>query len=249
MQPNLLILGGTSEATSLAEIIAKQAIKATLSYAGRVERIAQQPLPKRVGGFGGVDGLKTYLHTNHITHVIDATHPFAAQMSEHAFAACQTLNIPLLRLTRPEWQKMPTDNWQHVADMNAAVSALAGDARRVMLAIGRMHLAQFTQHQQHFYLLRLVDKPETPPQFADYVAEISRGPFTLENDIALLQTHHIDVIVAKNAGGAGAFAKIAAARQLGIKVIMIDRPILPKTEISHEPQQVLDWLKHNPVLP
>ena len=88
--------------------------------------------------------------------------------------------------------------------------------------------------------MRLVDKPETPPDFRDYVAEISRGPFTIENDIALLQEHRIDVIIAKNAGGSGAFAKIAAARQLGIEVIMIDRPILPKTEICYAPQQVLE---------
>lgn len=245
MQPKLLILGGTSEATSLAEIIVKHKIKATLSYAGRVARIAEQALPKRVGGFGGVEGLKTYLQTHEITHVIDATHPFAAQMSWHAYDACHTLQVPLLSLTRPKWQALANDKWQHVANMDEAAEALSGTARRVMLAIGRMHLARFYAHQQHFYLLRLVDAPTNPPEFADYEAEISRGPFTVEDDIVLLQKHRIDVIVAKNAGGAGASAKIEAARALGIEVIMIDRPALPETDSCHGPEEVLGWLSQN----
>ena len=244
MQPNLLILGGTNEATSLAKIIAKHQIKAIVSYAGRVERIAELPVPKRIGGFGGVDGLKAYIRAEQITHIIDATHPFAAQMSWNAAHACKALNIPLLALTRPAWQAQPGDRWQYVPDMDGAVRALDGAARRVMLAIGRMHLAAFTPHQQHFYLLRLVDPPEIAPAFRDYHTVISRGPFTTEDDVKLLKTHEIDVIIAKNAGGRGAVAKIDAARALGIDVIMIDRPELPERAECQTVEDVLMWL-HN----
>ena len=114
-----------------------------------------------------------------------------------------------------------------------------------MLAIGRMHLAVFTEHQQHFYLLRLVDAPEKAPEFIHNTVVISRGPFTTENDKALLQEHQIDVIVAKNAGGTGAAAKIKAARDLGIAVIMISRPVLPERNECHKAEQVLDWLHHS----
>ena len=251
MQPNLLILGGTQEATSLAKIIAKHQIKATLSYAGRVERIAEQPLPKRIGGFGGVSGLTDYLKSEQITHMIDATHAFAAQMSWNAAHACQETGLPLLRITRPAWQEQDGDNWYHVADMQAAVGALAGKAQRVMLAIGRMHLRQFVCHQQHFYLLRLVDAPDTPPDFKHHMAIISRGPFTTEDDVALLKAHKIEVIVAKNAGGKGAVAKIEAARALGIKVIMISRPDMPQQDDfpllneTHNVDEVLRWLERH----
>lgn len=248
MQPNLLILGGTSEATSLAQIIAKQGIKATISYAGRVEHIKEQALPKRIGGFGGVAGLKAYLETQHISHVIDATHPFAAQMSWHVAEACRQLNLPLLALSRPPWTQVAGDNWQHVPDIAGAVRALDQPQRRVMLAIGRMYLADFIPHQQHFYLLRLVDAPEIAPDFSDYAVEIDRGPFTIEQDIALLQKHQIDLIVSKNSGGSGAAAKLAAARELGIEIVMIARPDLPKRAECHHPDEVLNWLSHNPAM-
>ncbi len=130
MQPNLLILGGTAEGSTLAQIIAKTEVKARLSYAGRVDRPRPQPIEKRVGGFGGVSGLIGYLKAEQITHVVDATHPFAAQMSLNAVVACRKLEIPLLALTRPAWTQTQGDNWNCVQDLKSAAQSLNQPARR-----------------------------------------------------------------------------------------------------------------------
>ncbi|WP_171102266.1 cobalt-precorrin-6A reductase [Ruegeria sp. HKCCD7255] len=242
--PNLLILGGSTEANALAKTLSEQGVAATYSYAGRVDTPRPQPLPTRVGGFGGIDGLIRYLRENTITHVVDATHPFAAQMSRNAIEACTATQIPLAALTRPPWVAGPGDTWQHVADVPAAVAALAGAPRRVFLATGRLHLEAFAAQPQHHYLLRLVDEPDGVPLPQAYVV-VARGPFTEESDRALMQHHGTQLVVSKNAGGTGARAKLDAARSLGLPVLMIDRPSLPqRVELSHV-SQVLDWLAHS----
>lgn len=215
-----------------------------VSYAGRVERPYPTALPHRIGGFGGPGGLATYLRTQEITHVIDATHPFAAQMSANAIEAAQATGVPLAALTRPPWQPGQGDDWQAVADIPAAVAALNGPPRRVMLAVGRMHLDDFAPNPQHFYLLRLVDPPEGALPFPDCAVEVSRGPFTEADDRALMERHGIDLVVSKNAGGSGARAKLDAARALGLPVVMIDRPALPPRTELHETAEVLDWIAH-----
>ena len=242
MRQNLLILGGTSEASSLAHLISKTEFNATISYAGRVERIRQQPIQKRIGGFGGVDGLTSYIISNCITHLIDATHPFAAKMSQNAILASQNTNIPFAALTRPQWQKRKTDNWYLVPDIKTAAAALDCNPKRVMLAIGRMHLTHFYKNPQHFYLLRLIDKPVEPPAFTNQVIEVSRGPFTTNQDKSLLSKYKIDLMVAKNAGGNAAYAKIEAARQLKIKVIMIERPVISYRLTFYNPEEVVQWI-------
>ncbi|NVO55780.1 cobalt-precorrin-6A reductase [Rhodobacteraceae bacterium B1Z28] len=241
---NLLILGGTTEANALARAIADRGIPATYSYAGRVETPRSQPLPVRVGGFGGVDGLVCYIRDHGISHVIDATHPFAARMSGNAVAACHETSTPLVALTRPAWTPQDGDRWYRVSDIPAAVATLDRSAQRVFLAVGRMHLEEFAAQPQHHYLLRLVDEPAgLPLPNCDVV--VSRGPFTVEDDLALIQRHHIELVVSKNAGGAGARAKLDAARAQGVPVLMIDRPALPqRTELSSV-AQVLDWLAHS----
>jgi precorrin-6A/cobalt-precorrin-6A reductase len=244
MTPNLLILGGTMEATALARAVAEAEIAGTVSFAGRVARPVRQPLPQRIGGFGGVAGLRAYLAEAAITHVIDATHPFAAQMSCSAIAACAAAEVPLIALTRPPWQPGAGDEWIRVPDIAGAVAALDQPARRVMLAVGRMHLAEFAPNPQHFYLLRLVDPPNAPLPLPQTEVVVSRGPFTEACDRALMQAHGIDLVVSKNAGGKGAYAKIAAARALGLPVIMIDRPAIPPRPEVATPQEVLDWLHH-----
>lgn len=198
----------------------------------------------RVGGFGGVDGLRQYIRDNAITHVVDATHPFAAQMSRNAMAACDGADIPIVALTRPAWIPQEGDHWQHVPDIPAAVAALEGPARRVFLAVGRMHLQDFAAQPQHHYLLRLVDEPEgLPLPHTDVV--MSRGPFTVEADLALIKNHGSELVVSKNAGGSGARAKLDAARQLGVPVLMIDRPVLKARQELSSVAQVLDWLAHS----
>lgn len=226
--------------------MAEQGLTAIYSYAGRVDNPRPQPLPVRVGGFGGAQGLADYLRENRISHVIDATHPFAAQMSRNAVEACHKTQTPLAALIRPEWRAQPGDDWRHVPDITAAVSALSGESQRVFLAVGRMHLEDFAPQSQHQYLLRLVDEPDgLPLQNAEVV--VARGPFIESDDRALMQRHNIELVVSKNAGGTGARAKLDAARALGLPVLMIDRPALPqRTEVSSV-AQVLDWLAHSGV--
>lgn len=222
--------------------MAEHQIPATFSYAGRTEAPRAQPIPHRVGGFGGAEGLAAYIRTHQITHVIDATHPFAAQMSWNAFEACDVTQTALIALTRPQWQAQEGDNWKHVADIPAAVAALPVAAKRVMLALGRMHVEAFAAKSQHHYVLRLVDQPEVAPRLPHHTAIIARGPFDVASDTALFREQAIDLVVCKNAGGAGAEAKIHAARALGLPVVMIDRPELPTRQEVATPEAVLDWV-------
>lgn len=244
MQPNLLILGGTTEATAFANAAAEAGVQGVVSFAGRVARPKRQPLPQRVGGFGGVAGLIDYLRDKKITHVVDATHPFAAQMSSNAVAACAEAAVPLIALVRAPWTAQAGDDWTHVPDIAGAVGALDRPATRVMLAVGRMHLQEFAPNPQHFYLLRLVDPPETAPPFPDHHVLVSRGPFTGADDQALMEEHRIDLVVSKNAGGMGAYAKIEAARALSLPVIMIDRPVIPARTEAYSVTEVMDWIGH-----
>jgi precorrin-6A/cobalt-precorrin-6A reductase len=238
----ILLLGGTTEAGLMAQAIAKAGLDGVYSYAGRTETPMGQPMHMRVGGFGGVDGLRAYLDAQQITHVIDATHPFAAQMSGNAVAACTAQGVPLIALERAPWTPGEGDRWVRVPDLQAAVAALSGPPQRVFLAIGRLHLEPFATQPQHHYLLRLVDAPTAPLPLPLAEVVVARGPFDVATDTALLQQHRTDVIVAKNAGGKGAVAKIAAARALGLPVVMIDRPVLPERRVAHSVAAVMGWL-------
>ncbi|WP_168013370.1 cobalt-precorrin-6A reductase [Halomonas salinarum] len=246
----VLILGGTTEASALARALAEREIPALYSYAGRVSAPKPQPLPTRVGGFGGVEGLVDFLRAEHITHLVDATHPFAERMSCNAVAAAERKDTALIALTRPPWAPQHSDcgqqgdDWQRVDSIEAAVEALAGPPQRVLLAIGRMHLAAFAARPQHHYLLRLVDHPDTPPPLPRHHVIVDRGPFTLESDLALLREHGVERLVCKNAGGTGAAAKLEAARALKLPVLMIDRPALPPRREAHDVQAVMAWLGH-----
>jgi precorrin-6A/cobalt-precorrin-6A reductase len=237
-----LVLAGTGEASALAAALAARGIPGIVSYAGRVARPRPQPLPMRIGGFGGAEGLAAFLRAERISHVIDATHPFAARISHNAAAACRATGIPLVALTRPPWRPEPGDRWHEVPDVAAAVAALDRPPTRVMLAIGRQHLAAFSAAPQHHYLLRLVDPPDGPLPLPRADVVVDRGPYDAEADRALLLRHGCALVVAKNAGGSGAYAKIAAARALALPVIMIARPPMPERSELHEVRAVLDWL-------
>lgn len=198
----------------------------------------------RVGGFGGVEGLVRHLRDHRVTHLVDATHPFAAQMSRNAVAAAALAGVPLVVLTRPPWQPQPGDQWTMVPDVPAAVAALGGPGARVFLALGRMHLAAFAEQPQHHYVLRLVDPPQERPPLPRHTVIVSRGPFDVTGDTALMTEHRVDRVVAKNAGGAGAEAKLHAARALRLPMVMIDRPSLPLRHEVATVGAVLDWLGH-----
>lgn len=244
MPPNLLILAGTTEATALARASADRDLQGTVSFAGRVARPMRQPLPQRIGGFGGVEGLAAYLRDARITHVIDATHPFAVQMSRNAVAACKAAGVPLVALTRPPWALQQGDDWIRVPDIAGAVAALDRPRMRVMLAVGRMHLADFAPNPQHAYLLRLVDPPEAALLLPEAEVVVDRGPFDPAADRELMIQQGTEIVVSKNAGGTGAYAKIAAARALGLPVVMIDRPEPPERAELHGVEAVLDWIAH-----
>jgi len=237
----VLLLGGTTEASLMAQALAQAGIAAVFSYAGRTETPLVQPLPTRIGGFGGVDGLRRYVAEAGITHIIDATHPFAAQISRNAVAA----GVPLIGLERPPWVAGPGDVWHHVPDNEAAAAALPDSPARVFLAIGKQHLGDFATKPRHHYLLRLVDQPTVPLPLPDITVILARGPFSDADDTDLLRHHRISHIVAKNAGGAGAQAKLVAARHLGLPVILVGRPALPPRPVAGSVAEVMAWLGHS----
>jgi precorrin-6A/cobalt-precorrin-6A reductase len=242
-----LILGGTADASLLAAEIARAGIEAVYSYGGRTRSPADQPLPTRIGGFGGVSGLADYIRREGITHVIDATHPFAAEMSRNAVAACAETGTLLIALERAPWDNAPGDHWIEVADVSAAVAALPESPAKVFLAIGRQHIAPFATRPQHAYTLRFVDPPEVPLPFAAEMI-VSRGPFTLQSELEMMRARDIAWIVARNSGGDGARAKIDAARTLGLPVIMISRPPLPERLRVESVAEIMKWLGHRTCL-
>ncbi|WP_234187553.1 cobalt-precorrin-6A reductase [Shinella sp. NM-101] len=220
----ILILGGTTEARDLAARLAGRAdLDVTLSLAGRTLDPAPQPVPVRSGGFGGVEGLAAYLHEEAVDLLIDATHPFARQISANARAASHAAGIPLLRLERLGWEETQGDRWTRVASIAGAVAALGEEPRRVFLAIGRQEAKAFDAAPQHRYLVRSVD-PVTPPLDApDVEYLLARGPFAVEAEVELLQDRRIEVIVSKNSGGEATQGKIVAARILGLPVVLVER--------------------------
>lgn len=242
----VLLLGGTAEAGMLAKALADAGIAAIYSYAGRTDAPRTQPLPVRVGGFGGITGLVNYIHAKNITHVVDATHTFASGMSANAIAACVETGTCLTALERPAWQPEPGDDWTCVPDIAAAVAELPEVPSRVFLAIGRQHVAAFAIRPQHHYLLRFVDPPQGALPLPNTQVIVARGPFVAKDDLALMQAHGITHLVAKNAGGAGGVAKIEAARELRLPVILIERPDLPPRLVLDSVKSVLDWLHHAP---
>ncbi|NVK16455.1 MAG: cobalt-precorrin-6A reductase [Rhodobacteraceae bacterium] len=242
----ILLLGGTSEASTLAKTLAGADMDAVFSYAGRTARPVSQPLLTRIGGFGGVQGLAAYLRAEGITHVVDATHPFAAQMSTNAVHACEAAGVPLCAFERPAWQAGEGDRWVHTDSIEGAVNALPEAPARVFLAIGKQNLSPFAAKPQHHYLLRLVDEPEAPLPLPHTTVEIARGPFDAAGDTALMQRLGITHVVAKNAGGTGAAAKLTAARSLNLPVIMIGRPQVPERPILGSVAEVMAWLSHSP---
>ena len=242
---HVLLLGGTSGASELAQALYQTGVRACFSYAGVTQQPLAQPLPTRSGGFGGAEGLAAFIRTQGISHVVDATHPFAAQMSRNACEACAATGTPLLALERASWQAQPGDSWTEVASMADAASALPEGATRVFLAVGRKQLDAFATKPQHHYLLRLVDAPLPGSlPLPRHTVVLGRGPFSLQDDLALLQQQGIAWLVAKNAGGAATRGKIDAARALGLPVVMVQRPVLPLRPRTESVAAVLHWLRH-----
>ncbi|KQV34982.1 MULTISPECIES: cobalt-precorrin-6A reductase [unclassified Rhizobium] len=230
-KPHILILGGTTESRRLAGKLAERGdLDITLSLAGRTETPMAQPVPVRSGGFGGPEGLAAYLRNHAIDLMIDATHPFAARISANAAEASGLTGTPLVALRRPAWERQQGDRWTSVATMTEAAAALGETPKRVFLAIGRQEAFHFECAPQHHYLVRSVD-PVTPPLAVPDVRYIlSAGPFAEADEYSLLTENRIDIIVAKNSGGDATHGKIAAARRLGLPVIMVERRPTPDVQ-------------------
>jgi precorrin-6A/cobalt-precorrin-6A reductase len=244
----LLILGGTSEASALAVALAgREDVAPILSLAGRTGNPKPAPIPSRTGGFGGVDGLREYLAHNAIGAVVDATHPFAEQISANAARACAASSIPLLVFTRPPWLREPGDDWIEVDGIEAAVDALGAERRTVLLTHGRLHLAAFAR-AQHRYVVRTIDRPADIDALPDAKLILARGPFALADEERLMRDEGIELLVTKNSGGPATYAKIEAARRLGVTVVVLRRPTEPNAETATGLSAALAWIKaHRPV--
>ena len=242
---HILILGGTTEARRLAERLVERAdVAVTVSLAGRTRAPATHAVPVRIGGFGGAEGLGQYLTAERVDALVDATHPYAAIISANAADAAAVTRVPLLALRRPPWMPLPGDRWIEVADAAAAVQALGKEPRRVFLALGKSEIGTFAQAPQHHYLVRSVE-PVDPPLAVPHASYVTgRGPFTETDDRALLAAHAIDLVVARNSGGTATYGKIAAARALGLPVILLRRPALPEVPAVETIEEALTWLDH-----
>jgi precorrin-6A/cobalt-precorrin-6A reductase len=242
----VLILGGTAEARLLAERLARRTdLRVTLSLAGRTVSPARQPVPVRVGGFGGAAGLADYLAKQAIDVLIDATHPYAAAISANAVAAARRAGVAFLALRRPPWVAVAGDRWTEVSDVHEAVSALGVTARRVFVTLGRNELEPLLDAPRHHYLIRSVDPVDPPLALPHAVYVTGRGPFAEAEDAALMRSHGIEVVIAKNSGGTATYGKIAAARALGIAVILLRRPpAVPAAAAVETIEEAIAWLDH-----
>jgi precorrin-6A/cobalt-precorrin-6A reductase len=241
MALKVLILGGTSEARRLAERLASDPrFAALLSFAGRTQSLVDPGVPHRVGGFGGVDGLVAHLRGGGYRALIDATHPFAAQISRNAAVAAERAAMALVRLEVPAWQPVPGDRWLEAPDMPRAAELLGRVPRRVFPSIGRQELGAFLIAPQHDYLLRAVDA--FVPALPRARLIVARGPFDLDSECALLERERIEIVVSKNSGTPSTYAKIEAARRLELPVIMVARPSLPAVQTVPDVDRALAWL-------
>ncbi|MGW3287245.1 cobalt-precorrin-6A reductase [Streptomyces sp. NPDC001002] len=228
MSPHVLILGGTTEARELAGVlVARVGVRVTTSLAGRVARPGELDGEVRIGGFGGSEGLADWLREQHVDAVVDATHPFAAAITENAARAGAATGVPVVVLRRPGWLAGPADRWHLVASLADAAEALQGFGRRVFLTTGRLGLSAFAGVTDRHFLVRSVELPE-PPLPPDTQVLLARGPFAVADETALLREHRIDVLVTKDSGGEATAAKLTAARELGLPVVVVRRPPLPE---------------------
>ncbi|HEV7964918.1 MAG TPA: cobalt-precorrin-6A reductase [Actinoplanes sp.] len=236
----MLVLGGTSEGRALAAACADlPGVETISSLAGRTSAPLLPHGPVRVGGFGGVDGLASYLRSERIGAVVDATHPFAATMTANAFAATAVTGTPLIVLRRPGWSQRPGDDWHRVPSMAAAAALVSKLGERVFLTTGRQTIGAFAGVDECWFLARSVEPP-VPPMPARLEVVLDRGPFSVEREQALLAEHRIDVLVTKDSGGVA--PKLAAARERGIPVLLIDRPPTPAGEAVATVDAAIEWL-------
>lgn len=237
----VLVLGGTAEARELATALHAAGTPVISSLAGRVARPRLPTGEVRIGGFGGPDALASWLAGERIVAVLDATHPFAERISASAALACTRAGVPLLRLERPGWSERPGDRWHWARDLNHAAALVPGLGSRVLLSTGRQGLATFAQIQRAWFLVRCVEEP-LPPLPPHHKLLLDRGPYTLAGELALIDAHRIELVVSKDSGGVHTSAKLDAARERGLPVILVRRPPRPDVETVQTHGEALAWL-------
>jgi precorrin-6A/cobalt-precorrin-6A reductase len=245
MPNNLLILGGTAEAAALARAaLARfgENIEVTTSLAGRTERPGPIPGQVRIGGFGGAPALADYLTERDIGCVVDATHPFAVRISAEARQACEIAGVPRLTLLRSPWRRHRLDRWIEVDDMAAAARVVARIGHRAWLTIGAGELEAFSGVGRVRFLVRLVDPPRRPLPLRFCQVVVGRGPFALANERHLIARHAIDVLVCKASGGTATEAKLVAAREFSLPVVMVRRPLPEPGDVVDTVEKALDWV-------
>ena len=239
----ILILGGTGDALALAAQAAQLPDAQVISsLAGRTQTPVTEGTT-RIGGFGGVAGLTEYLRQQQISHLIDATHPFAAQISWNAAEAAQAAGVAHLMLIRPAWAQVQGDRWIEVESHSEAAAALPGLAERLFLTIGRQELGAFAHLHQIWFLMRMIDPPLPDAAVPPGEILLERGPFSLASEHALLAQYQIEAIVSKNSGGEATYAKIIAARELGLPVVMVQQPLMPTGNRVSEIAAALSWIQ------
>ncbi len=240
----VLILGGASEAAALARACAGAGmVDILISLAGRTAAPLALPLPVRVGGFGGAEGLARFIRDNHITALVDATHPFAARITANAAQAVRETGIPALALQRAGWAREAGDRWLEVEGLDAAVAALGEVPHRVFLTIGRQGLPAFAVAPQHHYLVRTIE-PVGDALRVPHLTELNaRGPFDADAEEALMRHEQVDILVTKHSGGASTYGKIIAARRLGLSVVMIARPVVSDMPATTHVDEALAFVR------
>lgn len=239
----ILILGGTKDAVNLAEAAsALSRVHVIYSLAGVTRNPNLPNCQTRSGGFGGEDGLADYLRDENIDAVVDATHPYAGQMAAHTAAAAGRLNMPRLKFLRPPWTPQPGEQWHSEPSIADAASYVGDSGGRVFLTVGVKELSAFAGAGTCWFLTRYIHPPANGEPVTNGIAIVDRGPFTMEGERQLLQDHKIDTLVTKNSGGDGVAAKLVAARELGVKIVMIDRPALPPGEVVSRQADAINWI-------
>jgi precorrin-6A/cobalt-precorrin-6A reductase len=240
----VLVLGGTAEARELAQALtAEPELRVVSSLAGRIARPRLPAGEVRIGGFGGPAGLAAYLNEQRVNAVVDATHPFAERISASAVTACERARLPLLRLERPGWTQRAGDRWRWADDVDDAARAIA-PGRRVLLTTGRQGLAAFAHRDDAWFLVRCVDEPQ-PPLPPHHELLLARGPYTLESELALVDEHRIELVVTKDSGGSHTKAKLDAARERGLPVIVVRRPPRPDATTVTTVEAALRWARRH----
>jgi precorrin-6A/cobalt-precorrin-6A reductase len=242
----ILILGGTQEGYALAERLADVAgLEIISSLAGRTQSPRRPKGQMRSGGFGGAEGLARYLRSEKIAYLVNATHPFADQISANAAAAADAAGVPLLRLLRPGWTAQAEDRWIMAGDMAEAAELCRREGGRIFLTTGSGDLDAFAEIRNAHFVVRVVDAPEIMP-LHDYTTITARGPFSLADELALMSEHHVNLLVTKNSGGGATYAKLDAARKLRLPVIMVERPAIalePRSPVAEDVEAAVAHLR------